>query len=138
MSSSSQAAESAEEWHGALAAEGRPITVRGPVSQEVVASRAAVRQILQVLLDNALRHGRGEVTVTVREAHDAVAVDVTDRGSSAPARWQHGLGLGLARSLAENNGGRLLVASDELGHARVTLLLPVPAAPVSPGPAAPA
>jgi signal transduction histidine kinase len=123
-----------ENWHGSLAAAGRPlrIVVADPIPL-AVASTAAVRQVLTVLLDNAQRHGKGAVTVTVRDATDALAIDVSDEGSGVARQEQlfhrrsrtaggHGIGLALARSLAEAEGGRLL-----LGHASpptFTLLLP--------------
>ncbi len=79
--------------------------------------------MLSVLVDNAVAHGQGTVTVAVREAADALAVDVSDEGPgiSAPesvlfARRQgsgdgHGIGLALARRLAEAEGGRLGLTS---------------------------
>jgi signal transduction histidine kinase len=87
-----------------------------------------------VLVDNATTHGAGTVAVTVREATDAVAIDVADEGSGvhepastlfarrADQRDGHGIGLALARRLAEAENGRL-----ELARATppvFTLLLP--------------
>jgi signal transduction histidine kinase len=99
------------------------------------ASEAAVRQIVDVLIDNAYRHGRGAVVITAREANEAAAIDVQDDGSTTgldllpdatTARtWSAGqrLGLSLARSLAEAEDGRLVHARTE-EHTRLTLLLP--------------
>ena len=97
------------------------------------ASAAAVRQILAVLVENALVHGSGQVTVTARDATPAVAVDVVDEGTLAldeaslftgrPGdREGHGIGLALARRLAEAQGGRLRLRSAT--PTTVTLLLP--------------
>ena len=81
-------------------------------------SAAAVRQVLGVLLDNATVHGAGTVTLTVRDAGGVLALDVADEGSG-PADTSrlflrgtdrddgHGIGLALARTLAEAEGGRL-------------------------------
>jgi signal transduction histidine kinase len=120
--------EIVDAWHGTFALDDRPLRLRVDASLEVAASEAAVRQVLQVLLDNAYRHGAGVVTVTGREAAGVVAVDVTDRGT-APVPWppptgtSTGMGLALARSLAQSLGGRLLLDQAEDGT-RFTLLVP--------------
>lgn len=107
-------------WHDRLAAQDRALRVavdpHAPVS---LASTAAVRQVLTVLLDNAATHGSGTVSVAVRNAVDALAIDVSDEGTGITAPEPelftrrsrlaegHGIGLALARSLAEAEGGRL-------------------------------
>ena len=116
--------ELAQTWRPRLAARGRAldITVRpnAPVSG---ASTAAVRQILAVLVDNAATHGAGSVVLAVRDAGSALAVDVTDHGPGitapvdqlfarrGPAAGGHGIGLALARRLAEAEGGRLRLSN---------------------------
>ncbi|GHB50475.1 two-component sensor histidine kinase [Streptomyces cirratus] len=123
-------------WHGVLAATGRRLEFRSPPGTESfhVPGRTT-GQILDVLLDNALRHGRGTTVVTVREAAGAVAIDVADEGRLALdpgavfARGSTtgsgtGIGLAVARELAEAAGGRLGVRA--AAPTTFTLLLPGP------------
>jgi signal transduction histidine kinase len=122
-------------WHGPLAAAGRPLRVSvEPALPGTPASAAATRQILDVLVTNAARHGAGTVTVLARETDTAVAVDVTDEGPGvgtpeelfrrrAAGAAGHGIGLALARALAEAEGGRL-VLTRAAPHPVFTLLLP--------------
>lgn len=121
-------AECRARWQGILAAEDRPLRVVVDSPPPASASSVAVRQILEVLLDNAYRHGDGTVTITARESGGVVAIDVTDRGS-ADVAWPAAdtatgrLGLAMARSLAVSQSGRLLLSSDSSGT-RFTLLVP--------------
>lgn len=118
-------------WHGLLAKEGRLLSVHADSGQRPVrVSGAAVRQILAVLVDNAVHHGRGRVDVHARDTIGSVAVDVRDQGSvdvddamfvNSPAAG-HGIGLSLARSLAEAEGARLLITRHK--PTTFTLFLP--------------
>ncbi|GAA1151942.1 HAMP domain-containing sensor histidine kinase [Nocardioides aquiterrae] len=120
-------ADVVDAWHGTFALDGRPLRLRVDAGLTAGASEAAVRQVLQVLLDNAYRHGAGAVTVTGREASGVVAIDVVDRGGSPvpwpPAESGGRMGLALARTLARSQRGRLLLSQDEDGT-RFTLLVP--------------
>jgi len=109
-------------WHGRLAAVGRRLHVRGVhVITHVRVSGPALHQVLDVLVSNAMQHGAGTVTVDAHDVAGGLAIDVIDEGSGirAPAEAvftrrsesgvSHGIGLALARSLIEAEGGRLLV-----------------------------
>lgn len=121
-----------QDWHGLLAANGRALRIMVHEAPQPSAAGAAVRHILRVLLDNAFTHGRGTVTVTVRDAGGVLAVDVADEGHGIDvdidlfARRQaadgHGIGLALARSLAEAEKGRLWLSTPT--PPTFTLLLP--------------
>jgi signal transduction histidine kinase len=115
--------ELSPEWGARLALHGRDLDVEiQPGAPDAGGSTAAVRQILAVLVDNATVHGRGTVTVSVRDAAGAVAIDVADEGPGvrgtesdlfarrADRRDGHGIGLALARRLAEAEQGRLELA----------------------------
>ena len=125
-----------DRWHGALAAEGRPLRVtHGPALPEVTASPIALAHILDVLLDNARRHGQGAVSVHARRSSDALTIEVTDEGPGIPAdapeifvrRTTPGgrdhIGLSLARSLAEAEGARLTLIR-RAPHPVFALVLP--------------
>jgi len=112
-----------------LAPRGRALRIvrQDPPPARVAA--AAVRQVLGVLLDNAVTHGRGTVTVVARDAGDTLAIDVADEGPDlgetdpfAAATSGNGIGLRLARSLAEAEGGRLRLSKPS--PPTFTLLLP--------------
>jgi signal transduction histidine kinase len=115
-----------------LAPQGRTLRIRREDPPPAHAAAAAVRQVLGVLLDNAATHGRGRVTVVARDAGDALAIDVADEGPDlgetdpfATAASGHGIGLRLARSLAEAEGGRLRLSRPH--PPTFTLLLPADA-----------
>jgi signal transduction histidine kinase len=108
------------------------------------ADPARVREVLLNLGANAVRATRrGRVQLRLRRAGGGVAVDVVDTGPgltpAARARlfraWTSdadggaGLGLVLARALAERMGGDITVESVHGAGSTFTLALPVPHAP---------
>ena len=126
-------------WRGALAEHGRPLRVRADEHlPPVTVSAAAVRQILDVLVANALEHGAGPVDVVARSTGGGLALEVSDEGPGVAAEGRvaiftrrtpnedRGIGLPLARSLAEAEGGRLILRGD---RATCTFSLLFPPAP---------
>jgi len=129
--------EAEARWRGPLAAEGRRLAVRMHAPGLAAGVPAGiVREILDVLVDNALRHGAGTVEIRCRPTHASVACDVRDEGVGeldadavfarrSAAAGGHGIGLALARALALAEGGRLELSST--GPVTFTLLLPAAA-----------
>jgi signal transduction histidine kinase len=119
----------------------------------------AVAQILRILLDNALRFSPGGETVRVEAGYrgERAFLAVTDRGPGVPPeerelifeRFQRGsrtggeggfgLGLAIARELAERQGGTLRLAESATGARFVCeLAIELPAGGSSEEPATPA
>ncbi len=112
------------DWLRRAHAAGRAIVATGePGTPPVRVSARALRQILDVLVDNALAHGTGTVTVATRGQPGGVEITVGDEGTAVPidgifsrrsaSAHGQGIGLALARSLAEAEGGRLNLLTGE-------------------------
>lgn len=110
------------EWQPAFEQARRSVRVRGERGLFVRSTPVALSQILSTLFENSLVHGRGTVDVHARRSGPSVIVEVSDQGAGVPAgiaphiferavssgaSGSTGLGLALARDLAEANGGRL-------------------------------
>ena len=123
-------------WHGPAAAEGRNLRVKTPPDvDDLLLPATVVTQVVDVLVENALRHGRGEITLSVRELAGTAMIDVIDEGAitadanvlfrrGVSAGPGFGIGLAFARTLAEASGARLVLGSPE--PTRFSLLLPTP------------
>lgn len=92
------------------------------------ATPAAVAQVLDVLIDNAFRHGRGAVTVRTRTTPGGAAIEVSDEGTvptddltrlAADRDGEHGIGLRLAHTLIEADGGRLSIVNQDPSTFRI-------------------
>ena len=118
--------EVTEEWRQLLRSEGRNLRVRVADGLMARATPGRLREVIGVLLDNALRHGAGTVSITGRrgDVEGTVVIEVSDTGSGVPDELaphvfervfsgggSTGVGLALARALMEADGGRLELSS---------------------------
>lgn len=113
------AADAVRRWSTA----DRPVDLRADQTSPVALSAAALRQSLDVLIDNAVRHGGGAITVTVEAVGDQIVVEVADNGPGFTIDAVPGIGLALVTRLVERVGGSLLLRRRS-PKARVALLLP--------------
>ncbi len=115
-----------------LAQRGRRFEVRDEGTVARRPAPATLGQILDILVDNAATHGRGTVEVAATALSGAINIGVHDEGGGlgeipqAPASVGlangHGLGLGLAKSLVEAAGGRLVLQRSGLGPVAAVIL----------------
>jgi len=115
--------EAAASFEPRLEAEGRELVVRAPDEAPLVSADAgALRDMISVLIDNALAHGAGRVTVEAAVADGGeLVLSVSDEGAGVAqaereAVFQRfhkldanapgaGLGLAIARRTARDHGG---------------------------------
>ncbi len=112
----------AERLRPVCARAGRPLAVRPSDPIRVLGTAGAVGQALDVLLENALVHGGGRITLSVRRRDGHGCLRVEDEGVGIPEGAEAeifarggslaggtGIGLHLARALVEANRGRLVL-----------------------------
>ncbi len=110
-----------------------------PPDASVWADADALERIIVNLVENAQRHGRAPLTVTVVSRQDGSQVSVSDRGPGIPVEkrqsvfsrfWQGGrpgstgLGLYIVKGLVDAHRGSVTIDEAPGGGARVTVHLP--------------
>ena len=118
----------------------RPLASEAPSNLRLRGDRLRLEQALGNLVDNALRHGRGPVSLRAAAVDGKVAFHVQDQGDgfgngfieraferfsrALPSGEGAGLGLSIVRVIAEAHGGSAEAANAPEGGADVRLLLP--------------
>jgi signal transduction histidine kinase len=112
---------------------------------EVAGPRGQLARVLGNLLDNAQRHAATEISLTLRSEGGRAVLAVADDGAGVPGAEREriferfvrlddarsrddggaGLGLAIARDVAERHGGTLTVRESAAGGALFELRLPV-------------
>ena len=112
------------EWAPAFRRAGRKIVLVGESRLQAWVTPGGLAQVIATLLDNALMHGKGTVTIRRTQAERSVVIEVEDEGDGVPAELVSrifersvsgrpegtGLGLALARTMAAADGGRIVLA----------------------------
>jgi len=123
-------------------ADGRRIVVHAPQRLEVPCDRARVDQALGNLVENALRHGGGAVTLEARTSNGSVELRVSDAGAGFPPGFLpqaferfsradegrsaggSGLGLAIVDAIARAHGGSAGARNGDGGGSEVWIALP--------------
>lgn len=112
------------EWEPAFRRAGRKMVLVGESRLQAYVTPGGLAQVIATLLDNALMHGKGTVTIRRARSGHSVVIEVEDEGEGIPAELVSrifdrgvsdrpegtGLGLSLARTMAAADGGRVVLA----------------------------
>jgi two-component system, OmpR family, sensor kinase len=131
-----------ERFRARASRSGRPLVVDGGAGIVARGDRLRLEQALTNMVDNALRHGEGEVRVSAATNGARVSLRVHDRGAGFPAqflpraferfsradpargRGGSGLGLAIVEAIALAHGGSAGAANDPGGGAEVWVEIP--------------
>src|SRR5215472_13968742 len=112
------------EWEPAFRRAERKMVLIGESRLHAYATPGGLAQVIATLLDNALMHGKGTVSIRRSQSPRSVVIEVEDEGNGVPAELVTrifersfsgrpegtGLGLSLARTMAAADGGRIVLA----------------------------
>ncbi len=122
---------------------GRRIKVEAAADARAELDPLRMEQALGNLVDNALRHGDGEVRLAAALDGGRAVFEVSDEGSGIPGEFQPqaferftraddgrtgggaGLGLAIVRAIADAHGGEAAIAASPRGGATVVVSVPL-------------
>ena len=116
-------AQQVVEWDPAFRRKNRKLEVAGDKNLRAYGKPGTLSQVIATLLDNALVHGAGTVTIRTSRTPNSVVIEVRDEGKGVPAELVPrifersvsgkpggtGLGLALARSISTADGGNVVL-----------------------------
>jgi len=116
-------AQQVDEWEPAFRRANRKLAVVGQKNLAGFATPGTVAQVIATLLDNALVHGAGTVTIKTSQTPKSAMIEVRDQGPGVPEELvphifernvsgrPHGTGLGLAlaRTMSAADGSRVVL-----------------------------
>jgi signal transduction histidine kinase len=116
-------AQQVVEWDPAFRRVSRKLEVIGEKNLYAYVTPGSASQVIATLLDNALVHGSGTVTIRTSQTPRSVVIEVRDEGKGVPqelvprifdrsvsgAPGGTGLGLSLARTVAAAEGGQVVL-----------------------------
>jgi signal transduction histidine kinase len=117
----------------------RFVMIVGEGLPELWADPDKLAQVVGNIVENALRHGSGTVTIVVSALDDGVTVEVVDQGDGIAVEalpriftkfWHDarrggtGLGLFIAKGIVDAHGGTIVAGSGSAGGAAVRFTLP--------------
>ncbi len=116
-------AQQVVEWDPVFRSRNRKLEVTGDKSLRANVTPGTMSQVIATLLDNALVHGAGTVTIRTSQTPKSVVIEVRDEGKGVPAELAPrifersvsgtpggtGLGLALARSILAADGGQVVL-----------------------------
>ena len=111
-----------------LLSEDRQISLDVPDDLSVMATKDALKQVMLILVDNAIKHSQRDIMLEAQRVDDEVEIRVIDYGKGlSPEELTHvferfyradrlsgngfGLGLSIAKGLVENMNGRISMTS---------------------------
>jgi signal transduction histidine kinase len=122
---------------------GHVIDIKGTSQEPYLSRPLALKRCLTNLLENAIRYGE-DTTVYIEESEKSLLIRIVDTGPGIPQEKLEdifepfsrldtsrnrssggvGLGLGIARDIARNNGGDIYLRNREEGGLEAVLKLP--------------
>jgi signal transduction histidine kinase len=115
-------AQQVVEWDPAFRRRSRKLELAGEKGLYAYVTPGGAAQVIATLLDNALVHGAGTVTIRTSQTPRSVVIEVRDEGKGIPSDLAPrifersvsgaggtGLGLALARTVAAADGGQVVL-----------------------------